>query len=111
MALFIPIIVLGVVMVAYIPTYRRDEEDRALVARGVHVDATIIDLERLSTINNKPARPPMRVHVEIRREGEAPIRTSFERHIGLEDVDLFARGKIVKVAMDPQAPTRIALVE
>lgn len=104
-AMLLPLFVLGGAFAVF--KVKQSDEERVR-AEGVHFPAVVRDLE---TVGRGKASATMRIHVDLVTEAGPGRRVSFERSVEMHEIDLFARGRTIEVAIDPRDATRVVFVK
>jgi hypothetical protein len=89
--------------------FLRAWRERQILRDGTAAEAVIIDLRDTGSRVNRD--PVLVIVLEVRRPDGSSYRAEVTRIVGLQDVDLFARGRVVPVKFDPARPERVAIVE
>jgi hypothetical protein len=106
------LLLLGVVVVAVflVAVAGRAARDRALVQTGIEAQAKVLEIAKTG-VSRGPNLPLMHVKLEVRPPQRAPYMVELDLGIHVADLPRFQPGAVVAVRIDPQDPSRLAIVE
>ncbi len=89
--------------------FLRTWRERQILRDGVEAEAVVLDLQDTGSRVNRD--PVLLIVIEVRPADRARYRAEVTRIVGVQDVDLFARGRVLAVKFDSARPERVAIME